>query len=95
MVGKRIRQLREGRGIGLRALARSAGLALSHLLAVEKGRANPSIDYLQRIADALSIPVTALLADAPDSTAPAAPEDENAPKARAPRRGSKPQEEVI
>ena len=69
-LAKRIRALRDARQITLDALAQQAGLSKGTVVALEQGKANPSIGVLCRLAAALSLSVTDLLAD----TASEAPE---------------------
>jgi transcriptional regulator with XRE-family HTH domain len=52
-LGRRIRQLREDRGLSLRTVAEAAGVSESFLSQVERGVANPSVASLRRIAVAL------------------------------------------
>lgn len=60
-VGSNIRQLRSESHITLRELGAVTGLAVSYLSRVENGRLTPTLPTLNRIADALSVPLTALL----------------------------------
>lgn len=62
-LAKRIRALRDARQITLDALAQQAGLSKGTVVALEQGKANPSIGVLCRLAAALSLSVTDLLAD--------------------------------
>jgi transcriptional regulator with XRE-family HTH domain len=57
-VGNRLRQLREGRKISMRALAQMSGLSANALSMIERGKTSPSVSTLYRLADALGIPVT-------------------------------------
>ena len=52
-LGDAIRALRTARGLGLRGLARDAGVSFSHVSTIEQGRAVPSPDVLRRLADVL------------------------------------------
>lgn len=52
-LGRRIRVLREDKGVSLRMVADSAGVSESFLSQVERGVANPSVASLRRIAEAL------------------------------------------
>ena len=54
-VGSEIRQLRKARQMTLKALSQSSGVSLSHLSAIERGAAQPSMDVLGNVADALSV----------------------------------------
>lgn len=54
-VGSEVRQLRKARQMTLKALSHSSGVSLSHLSAIERGAAQPSMDVLGTVADALSV----------------------------------------
>ncbi|MEM9047128.1 MAG: XRE family transcriptional regulator [Pseudomonadota bacterium] len=54
-LGSEVRQVRKARRMTLSDLAEATGISLSHLSAVERGAANPSIDIVRRIAEALGI----------------------------------------
>jgi len=58
-VGGRLRQLRNERGMSMRALARASGLSTNALSMIERGRTSPSVSTLYKISDALEIPITA------------------------------------
>ena len=58
-VGSRLRQLREERGLSLRALARASGLSANALSMIERGRTSPSVSTLYKLSTALGVPVTA------------------------------------
>ena len=60
-IGTTIRILRQTLGIGLGELARSASLSSPYLSLVESGKRNPSLDAIDRIAQALGVPVDVLL----------------------------------
>ncbi len=65
-VGGRLRTLREGQGLSIRALAEKSGLAVNTLSLIENGKTSPSVSTLQRVALALEIPITAFFeTDAP------------------------------
>jgi transcriptional regulator with XRE-family HTH domain len=59
-VGGRIHQLRSESHITQRELGEVTGLAVSYLSRVENGRLTPTLPTLTKIADALSVPLTAL-----------------------------------
>lgn len=59
-VGRRIHQLRSDSHITQRELGEVTGLAVSYLSRVENGRLTPTLPTLTRIAEALSVPLTAL-----------------------------------
>lgn len=57
-IGARLRQLREERGMSMRALATASGLSANALSMIERGKASPSVSTLYKLADALGISVT-------------------------------------
>ena len=59
-LGARVRELRQGRGLTLKALGRRAGLSHPFLSQLERGLARPSLGSVERIAQALGVPVSAL-----------------------------------
>ena len=59
-LGARVRQLRRERGLTLKALGSEAGLSHPFLSQLERGLARPSVGSVERIAQALGVPVTAL-----------------------------------
>jgi len=59
-IGRKIHQLRSETGTTQRELGEATGLAVSYLSRVENGRLTPTIPTLTKIADALSVPLTAL-----------------------------------
>jgi len=58
-VGGRLRELRQERGMSMRALARESGLSTNALSMIERGRTSPSVSTLYKIAEALKVPITA------------------------------------
>src|SRR5688500_13871412 len=62
-LGARVRELRQDRGLTLKALGRRAGLSHPFLSQVERGIARPSVGSVERIASALEVPVSALWAE--------------------------------
>jgi transcriptional regulator with XRE-family HTH domain len=63
-VGKNIRVARVRADLPLDKTALEAGLHAGHLSSIERGRHNPSLVTLKRIAEALDVPMTTLLQDA-------------------------------
>src|SRR5512144_1481772 len=61
-VGHRLHELREARGISMRALASRSGLSANALSMIERGRTSPSVSTLYKLADALGVPVTEFFA---------------------------------
>lgn len=60
-VGKNIRRLREERGLTQEKLAVDAEIDLTYLGGIERGRRNPSLLVMVRIAAALSVEVRSLI----------------------------------
>lgn len=59
-LGRKVRTLREGRGLSLKALAQAAGVSESFVSQVERGVANPSVASLRRLSAALGASVGSL-----------------------------------
>jgi DNA-binding XRE family transcriptional regulator len=59
-IGRRIHQLRSELHITQRELGEATGLAVAYLSRVENGRLTPTVPTLTKIANALSVPLTAL-----------------------------------
>lgn len=60
-LGERLRELRGERGLGLAELALRSGLSRRFLTEAEAGRANPSLQSLARLAEALEVELPDLL----------------------------------
>ena len=58
-VGHRLRELRNERGLSIRALAERSGLNVNTFSLIENGKTSPSVSTLQQIAAALEVPITA------------------------------------
>jgi transcriptional regulator with XRE-family HTH domain len=63
-VGRRLRELREGRGISVSELARRAAIGKGTLSELETGQRNPTIETLFALTTALEVPISAVLHDA-------------------------------
>jgi XRE family transcriptional regulator of biofilm formation len=62
MIGKRVKQLREEKGMSMTELAERAGVAKSYLSSLERDiQTNPSIQFLEKIAVVLKVPVERLI----------------------------------
>lgn len=68
VVAANVRRLRKGRGLTQEQLAHDAGIDLTYLGGIERGRRNPSLAVLVRLADALGVQPPALFER--DATAP-------------------------
>lgn len=62
VAGARIRALRSAAGLSAQALARRSGVARGTLAQLEQGEANPTVDTLYALANALGVPLAELLA---------------------------------
>jgi transcriptional regulator with XRE-family HTH domain len=63
IVGKNVRKLRLQKGMTQEALAFAAEIDLTYIGGIERGRRNPSLLVMARIAEALSTPLAKLIAD--------------------------------
>ena len=59
--GRNVRRARQERGMSLEALAHEVGLAYSYVGEIERGRRNPTLDVVERIAEALEADALILL----------------------------------
>jgi len=57
-VGIRLREMRQGMDISMRALAARSGLSANALSMIERGKTSPSVSTLYKLADALGVPIT-------------------------------------
>jgi transcriptional regulator with XRE-family HTH domain len=58
-VGRRVRRLREQKGLSLRALAERCGLSINAISRIERDESSPTVSSLHRLATALRVPITA------------------------------------
>ena len=79
VLASRIQNLRHERMLSLDALARLTGLSKGTVVALEKGKANPSIGVLCRLAAAFSLSVSDLLSNQAND-APGSPLERTTPK---------------
>jgi transcriptional regulator with XRE-family HTH domain len=63
IVGRNVRRLRQSKRMTQEELAFEAKIDLTYVGGIERGRRNPSLLVMVRIAEALSVPITKLLAD--------------------------------
>ena len=64
ILGKNVRRLRQQRGLTQEKLAFEAEIDLTYIGGIERGRRNPSLLVMARIAEALSVPLAKLLSEA-------------------------------
>lgn len=55
--GQRVKELRQATGLSQEAFADRCGFARSYMSRIERGKANPSLDAVQDLADALGVEV--------------------------------------
>lgn len=60
LLGNRIRELRNEKGLTIEELAHRAGLTFSQLARIERGEINTSISHIFVIADALDMHINTL-----------------------------------
>ncbi len=65
-VGGRLRELRQERGMSMRALARASGLSTNALSMIERAKTSPSVSTLYKLAEALEVPITAFFRFEPE-----------------------------
>jgi transcriptional regulator with XRE-family HTH domain len=63
LLAQSVRAHRESRGFSLGILAQRAGISKTSLSKIEAGQGNPSLEVLNRIANALNVPVGALFGE--------------------------------
>jgi transcriptional regulator with XRE-family HTH domain len=68
LIGRAVRALREQRGFTLEQLAPVAGITYQYLSGLENGRENFTIGVLQRLSEALKLPLKSLVVLAYEST---------------------------
>jgi transcriptional regulator with XRE-family HTH domain len=61
VVGNNVRTLRESRGLSFEDLAKRAGMTKSGVWMIEQGKSSPTMTSLEKIARALSTPVSELV----------------------------------
>jgi XRE family transcriptional regulator, regulator of sulfur utilization len=63
-IGAAVRSLRQARGLTLEVLADAAGMNVTYLSDIERGRSNPTIGKIGDLATVLDISVSQLIAQA-------------------------------
>jgi transcriptional regulator with XRE-family HTH domain len=61
-IGMKLRKLRAQKGMSQTVLAKKARMSREHLSRLESGRYDPSVGMVQRLAKALGVSLTELLA---------------------------------
>jgi transcriptional regulator with XRE-family HTH domain len=68
--GSLIRKIRKAQNLSLVELAKKTGLSLSFLSQLERGKTNPSINALRKIANALECPLTTFFTETLSANGP-------------------------
>lgn len=55
LLGKRIREIRKRQGLSQERLAERASISAQYVSNIERGKENPTLDLLLRVADALKV----------------------------------------
>ena len=64
MIGMRVKKIREQKNMTMSELAEKAGVAKSYLSSLERNlQKNPTIQFLEKVAAVLNVPVDSLLRD--------------------------------
>ena len=61
MMGRKLKALRTARKLNQTTLAKRAGVTQPYIVAMEKGRENPTLDVLEKLAKALKVTVAELV----------------------------------
>ena len=61
----RLRAIREGKGVTLRALKKTSGVAVATLARIEAGGYDPRLSTLRRLAKSLRVTVAELIGERP------------------------------
>lgn len=67
--GERIKKLRDEQGLSLRALARMADVSVGYLSKLEQDVSSPTVAMLEKIAEALNVDTSELLAPSSENAA--------------------------
>jgi len=65
-VASRLLEVRQARGLSLRALATRSGLSINAISKIERGDSSPTVSSLQRLASALEVPLIELFRVEPE-----------------------------
>lgn len=65
-IGEKLREIRNQKNFSMRVLAEKSGLSISALSLIEKGKSSPSVSTLQRLANALNVPIATFFSSETD-----------------------------
>jgi transcriptional regulator with XRE-family HTH domain len=60
LIGLRIKQVRQARGISQEALSEKIGMSSKYLSSIERGKENPTLDTFVKLAKALNVEILEL-----------------------------------
>jgi transcriptional regulator with XRE-family HTH domain len=60
LIGKRIKEARQAKGLSQESLSERIGMSAKYLSSVERGKENPTLDTLIKLADALEVETSEL-----------------------------------
>ena len=60
LIGRRIKEARQGKGLSQEALSEKIGMSAKYLSSIERGKENPTLDTLIKLADALEVETSEL-----------------------------------
>jgi transcriptional regulator with XRE-family HTH domain len=60
LIGRRIKEARQAKGLSQEALSDKIGMSAKYLSSVERGKENPTLDTLIKLADALEVETSEL-----------------------------------
>lgn len=66
-VGEKLREIRSKRNFSLRVLAEKSELSINTLSLIENGKSSPSVSTLQKLANALDVPIASFFSAASDN----------------------------
>jgi len=72
--GQNVRRVRQEKGLTLEALADEVGLAYTYVGQIERGRRNPTLDVVERLALVLGVDALELLSAPSDGESAKAPD---------------------
>jgi transcriptional regulator with XRE-family HTH domain len=62
-LGRNVRRLRRVKGLGQEKFALEFGIDRTYVSGIERGTRNPTITVVQRLADALDVPIAELFSE--------------------------------
>lgn len=66
-IAKRVKTIRESKGISVYKLAKTSGISSTYLYEVEMGKKQPTVEIISRICDALDISLAEFFAESKEN----------------------------